>query len=161
MDIFDQQGVTNALYAVDYAWNIRHDPDLAVALWPGPRVDWLFFHVYQFTKIANKDGKGDCVKGFKKIYKDFMDRIDVVPEWGTIPWGLGEWGTFLTNKWIKESDRLECINGVRAMLEDKVNYPKLQASIYFNSLHCRLDETTASDAVQEAFVDFLGSDYLV
>ena len=46
LDIFEKMKVKNALYAVDYAWEIRDYPDLAVRLWPGPRVDWLFFHVY-------------------------------------------------------------------------------------------------------------------
>ena len=46
LDIFEKMKVTNAVYAVDYAWEIRDYPDLAVRLWPGPRVDWLFFHVY-------------------------------------------------------------------------------------------------------------------
>ena len=75
VQIFEDEGVTNAIWAVDYAWNIRDWPDLAIDLWPGPMVDWLFFHVYQFRKISSPDGKGDCVGGFEKIYKDFEDRI--------------------------------------------------------------------------------------
>ena len=90
-----------------------------------------------------------------------MDRVDQVPEWATIPWGTGEWGTYLKNKWIPEKDRHECLNGVREMFEDKENYGQLKASIYFNSLNCRLDDTTASEALQDTFVDLLGSDVFI
>ena len=47
-DVFRDQGVENAVWALDYSWDIQFDPDLAVDLWPGEIVDWLFFHVYQF-----------------------------------------------------------------------------------------------------------------
>ena len=47
------------------------------------------------------------------------------------------------------------------MFEDKENYGQLKASIYFNSLNCRIDDTTASEALQDTFVDMLGSDVFV
>ena len=137
--IFDDNQVDNVEWIMDYSFNIRDNPDLAIALWPDDEVvSWLFFNVFQFTKVADVDGKGDCPGGLDKIYRNFMDSFDSIPEWETIPWGLGAWGADGGNKWIKLDDRKHCIDGVTAAL-DSGNYPKLKASIYFNSLGSRID----------------------
>jgi len=50
-----------------------------------------------------------------------------VPAWGSIPWGLGAWGSN-EFKWdgtpIKKKDRRNCINGVRKLLESG-DYPRM------------------------------------
>jgi len=95
IDVFREEEVDNVVWIMDYSYDIRNDPDLAVRLWPGIEVTWLFFNVFQFTRLNNKgwEGKGDCPAGLSKIYNDLQDRIDEVPEWEHIPWGLGAWGS--------------------------------------------------------------------
>lgn len=41
-------GVDNVVWVMDYSFEIRTNPDLAVELWPGDDVTWLFFNVFQF-----------------------------------------------------------------------------------------------------------------
>ena len=80
----------------DEPFNIRFDDnfEIAKAMWPDDEVvSWLFFNVFQFTKVSDDQGRGDCPGGLDKIYQDLMNSFDSVPEWESIPWGLGAWGT--------------------------------------------------------------------
>ena len=91
--IFKEKGADNVIWVMDYSWNIRDTPDLAVGLWPQDvEIGWLFFNMFQFVKISNQNGKGDCLGGFDRIYRQFTEKIAEVPAWGDIPWGLGAWG---------------------------------------------------------------------
>ena len=46
IDVFREEEVDNVVWVMDYSYGIRLDPDLAVRLWPGPEVQWLFFNVF-------------------------------------------------------------------------------------------------------------------
>ena len=93
--IFEEEiEVENVVWVMDYSFNVRDHPDVAVRMWPDDnKVSWLFFNIFQRRKIGNEDGRGDCPGGLDKIYRNFMDNLDRVPEWETIPWGLGAWGS--------------------------------------------------------------------
>lgn len=52
IDIFKDEGVDNVVWVMDYSFEIRLDLDLAVELWPGPEVTWLFFNLFQFTELT-------------------------------------------------------------------------------------------------------------
>ena len=138
--IFNDVGADNVVWIMDYSYNIRFDNDLAVRLWPENNVvQWLFWNVFQFTKVTDPDGKGDCPGGLDKVYNQMMEGIANVPEWANIPWGIGAWGSNGTNKWLPDEDRAHCIDGVREKLESG-DYPNLKAAISFNSLGSRIDE---------------------
>ena len=63
--LFKEEEATNVIWVMDYSWNIRDTPDLAVELWPQDvEIGWLFFNMFQFVKIAASNGKGDCLGGF-------------------------------------------------------------------------------------------------
>ena len=57
--------------------------------------------------------------------------------WANLPWGLGAWGSVL-HKWTPFEDKVTCIDGTRQNLESGA-YPKMRASISFNSLTSRID----------------------
>ena len=79
-----------------------------------------------------------------KIYNDLQDRIDQVPEWEHIPWGLGAWGsngTVWGGDEIEQADREHCMLGVKEQLESD-EFKRLRAQIYFNSLDGKIDEET-------------------
>ena len=132
--IFKEEGVDNVVWVMDFSWNIRDHPDLAVDLWPDvDNVTWLFWNMFQFG--AESTSVGDCVGGFKNIYQNMTDRMDKVPRWKDIPWGLGAWGIIDFQK--NEQDKIDCIMGVKE-IQESGDYPKLRASIYFNSLTSRI-----------------------
>jgi hypothetical protein len=143
IEVFEQEGVDNVVWVMDYSYEIRHDLDAAVNLWPGPEVSWLFFNVFQFTNDGpGWEGTGDCPAGLSHIYHGLQDRIPQVPEWENIPWGLGAWGSN-DKVWkktvIPQEDREHCILGVQEQLESE-EFNRLRAQIYFNSLSSRIDE---------------------
>ena len=74
--IFKEEGAENAVWVMDYSWEIRDKLDLAADIWPQDvEIGWLFFNLFQFVKIAHTSGKGDCLGGFDKVYKGFEERI--------------------------------------------------------------------------------------
>lgn len=58
--------------------------------------------------------------------------------WANLPWGLGAWGS-VVHQWTPFEDKVTCIDGTRINLESG-EYPKMRASISFNSLTSRIDE---------------------
>lgn len=48
ISIFEEEQVDNVVWIMDYSFDIRNNPELAVSLWPGDKVTWLFFNVFQF-----------------------------------------------------------------------------------------------------------------
>ena len=153
--IFKEEGTDNVVWVMDYSWEIRNELELAVDIWPQDvEIGWLFFNLFQFVKIAHTSGKGDCLGGFDKVYKGFEERIAKVPAWGEIPWGLGAWG-IVTNERTPVEDQEICLRGIKENLESG-RYPRMKASIYFNSLTSRVDETQL-DHMQDTFADYLAS----
>lgn len=85
---------------------------------------------------------GDCSGGFDVIYDYFSqpDEEGNPKPWADIPWGLGAWGTPLMNWDPPFADKEECILGTRRKIESG-NYPKMKATINFNSSKSMMDET--------------------
>lgn len=110
--------------------------------------------MFQFTKRTHSSGKGDCLGGFDRIYSQFTERIAQVPAWGNIPWGLGAWG-IVENERTPVEDQIWCLSGIKDNLESG-NYPKIQASIYFNSITSRIDENQMP-YMQDEFDNYLSS----
>ena len=47
--IFQEEGATNAVYVMDFSWDIRDDLHLADLLWPrNVNIQWLFWNMFQF-----------------------------------------------------------------------------------------------------------------
>lgn len=75
--VFEDEGVDNVVWVMDYSFEIRSHPDRAVELWPDNNVvGWLFFNLFQFKGLNSKDGKGDCPGGLHEIYGQLEARID-------------------------------------------------------------------------------------
>ena len=74
--------------------------------------------------------------------------------WANLPWGLGAWGT-VKHKWTPFADKVTCVDGTRQNLESG-NYPKMRASISFNSLTSRIDETYQPEML-DTFIDLMNS----
>ena len=93
--------------------------------------------MFQFQRIR-PGTVGDCLGNFDKIYNylDSEDKKDA--PWADLPWGLGAWGSPVL-KWNPFEDKVTCIDGTRQNFESG-NYPKIKASISFNSLTSRIDE---------------------
>ena len=73
--IFKEEGVNNVVWVMDFSWNIRDHPDMAVELWPDvDNVSWLFWNMFQFSTIDTD--VGDCVGGYKNIYQAMTDRSE-------------------------------------------------------------------------------------
>ena len=135
---------------MDYSFDIRLYPDLAVELWPEVGVvQWLFYNIFQFFTLDSSDNKGDCPANFESMYAMFESKIPEVPEWEQIPWGLGAWGSNQSvwgNKPIPFDEREHCLLGIRDALESG-DYPRAKASIYFNSLESEISESISPDMI--------------
>lgn len=154
--IFNDNEVENVVWVMDYSYEIRLNPQLAVELWPENNVvSWLMFNVFQFTKIIPADTNGDCPLGFDFIYQDFMSKIEQIPEWEDMPWALGAWGTNGNNKWLPMDDRRHCLDEMRLALESG-DYPKIRAAISFNSLGSRIDDDQSPELLPN-FYDLMDS----
>jgi len=103
----------------------------------------------------SKEKAGDCPGGLKQIYANFNASFASVPEWERIPWGLGAWGANKNNKYLELDDRTHCIDGVRTILESG-DFPKLKASISFNSLGSRIDDEQSPE-LKDTFSTLLNS----
>ena len=45
--IFEEEGATNVVYGVDYAWQIQYYPELAIDLYPQDLgLKWVFFNIF-------------------------------------------------------------------------------------------------------------------
>ena len=140
----------NAVWVMDYSFDVRLYPDLAIELWPEVGVvQWLFWNIFQFFTLNSSDHKGDCPGAFESMYAMFESGIAEVPAWENIPWGLGAWGS-TPSVWgirpIPFEEREHCILGIRDALESG-DYPRAKASIYFNSLSSEISETKSSDMI--------------
>ena len=82
-------------------------------------------------------GVGDCSGGFDTIYEYFSEEGK---PWADVPWGLGAWGTPKMTWDPPLADKQECMLGTRRKIESG-EYPKMKASINFNSSKSMMDET--------------------
>ena len=80
MDYFAAEGVTNAVWAMDYSTEANHDyihPQLA-ALWPGDAnhtIDWLLWNVFTYT-----DGRGVPFKEYVGHGYRLFESLSGVPQ---------------------------------------------------------------------------------
>lgn len=135
VNIFKQQNVTNAVFVMDFAAGIHKDPDALTALYPGDGIlGWVFWNDFE-SKSGQKNDKGNCSKAAAENYA----ALEAAKIYADLPWGMGAWGsrnvTFGNPPTVlSDADRKACINGVSDMYKSGA-YPKLKASIYFNSLN--------------------------
>lgn len=154
IDFFAKRSVTNVMWIMDYSCNVRSETAaVAEDLWPGDEVQWLFFNLFQ-KKDQDQDG-GNCADMLDQLYSRFSNG-----KYDHIPWGLGAWGTMnqtYGSKDIPTEDRVQCIQQVQTAFNSgnaANKYPKLKASVYFNSLSSTLSSTDDDPALVEAFRNF-------
>ena len=152
-NIFEEEGVTNVLWVMDFSTEIQYDSMHWVPkdLWPTEsRVDWLFWNLYQQKPLTGNKAF-DCPAMFNTIYTNFETWIADVPVWNDIPWGMAEWGS-RQNEYgpaateIPEADRANCLIGMKDLFESG-DYPRFKASMNFNSLNCRIDEDMSAHMI--------------
>ena len=155
VEIFEEEGATNAVYVLDFSWDIRDNLDLIELLWPKDiDIQWLFFNMFQYQKIKEGGGVGDCLGNFDKIYNYLDSETKQDAPWADIPWGLGAWGSPWM-EWHSYDDKVICLDGMRQNFESG-NYPKIKASISFNSLESRIDEEYQPELL-DTFKGLLGA----
>ena len=155
--IFKEEGADNVVWVMDFSWDIRDNLWIADLLWPqNVEVGWLFWNMFQFQKIDNGN-VGDCMAGFDKIY-EYMN--DPEKPWYDLPWGLGAWGTPKMTWDPPFEDKETCIMGTAENFASG-NYPKMKASISFNSSLSLMQD--GDDPHQEqmvpTFEEFLSSSF--
>ena len=154
--IFAEEEVDNVSWVMDFSWNIRERLHTIDELMPRDvPIDWLFFNLFQFQSPSSGP-TGRCGEGFDQIYSYLRDEAGRREEYAEMAWGLGAWG-IINYSWIKDRDQEECLTQVQERLEDRENYPQIQASIYFNSLTSRIAPNQLSQH-EEAFERLLHSD---
>ncbi len=144
VNVFRKQNVTNAVFVMDMSCKLRSFPEIFRQLYPGDEyVDWLFFNIFQSLPQNNQKvpTNGNCTEIAAELY-NLLSNQSVISK--DMPWGLGAWGTMnatygdppmYPSKAIPIADRELCLEQISTFLEDKDNYPKIKASIYFNSLN--------------------------
>ena len=119
----------------------------------------MFFNIFQYTRRGHQNGKGDCDIGFEKIFDNLRNNPRRPAEWDEAAFGLGAWGTpyedYNQGK-ISIEDKQHCINSIK-QLQESGDYPEMKASIYFNSLMCRIDEER-NEPLLDTFNDYMRSD---
>eukprot|EP00927_Polykrikos_kofoidii_P061859 TRINITY_DN56683_c0_g1_i1.p1 TRINITY_DN56683_c0_g1~~TRINITY_DN56683_c0_g1_i1.p1 ORF type:complete len:343 (+),score=56.78 TRINITY_DN56683_c0_g1_i1:136-1164(+) len=128
--VFNEVGVDNVVWAMDFSAEIAANFFVVEKLWPGDFVQWLFFNV--FTKKPRGQHGGNALEILDRIYRKFEE----VGCYNHLPWGLGAWGvkkeTFF-KKPIEAEDRQAGLNDVFNIF-DQGTHPRLKAAIYFNSM---------------------------
>ena len=143
--VFQQEGVTNAVFVLDLSNNIKDHFSVLDQLYAGDEaVDWIFFNIFQSSPIRTTSDKGNCSEMAPEIYTQ-LEKSD---KYGSKPWGVGAWGSMnatfgdpghgYPSKLLPIADRKACISGMAELFEDRAKYGNLKAAIYFNSLHSLL-----------------------
>ena len=147
--VFTQENVTNAVFVLDLSCGLRDWAFVLELLYPGDSyVDWAFVNLFQskpqkaVAKLP-KHTEGNCTAMLDELYA-ILANGRVIRN-ASIPFGLGAWGTMnatfgdpkdgYPSQPIPTADRALCIKQVAAALEDRAQYPRLAASIYFDSLN--------------------------
>eukprot|EP00936_MAST-01D_sp_MAST-1D-sp1_P002196 g2196.t1 len=148
--IFAARNVTNAVFALDLSMSISTNGFVLPLLWPGDdAVDWVFWNIFSSQPtIGHPDEqhqmKGNCSLVARSIYEQLEANATAGLSYTSKPWGIGAWGAMNATfgdppKWpskaIPAADRAECLAGMQRMFEDRVRYPRLRSSTYFNSLN--------------------------
>lgn len=123
--IFQQQGVTNVIWTLDYSQYQPRDCQVPL-LWPGSKyVDWVVYDTYDH---GNGNTYASTAGRFYGVLQNF-GKTD--PGSGILskPWGFGEFGTCLdTDVANSRQYYLDAANAVK-----KNTYPKLDMYIVFAS----------------------------
>lgn len=166
---FEEYGVTNAIWIIDYSHKAAWDPAFRAvvpALIP-PKIDWIFWNMFQyhseksyqrFTTNVRNEGKATSPVKSTDTLEGFYNLLDSVPQAEGKPWGLGAWGTTYKqqdpayNKWgtkgslIPKEDREAFINDAKTWLSEHTD--KVKASVYFDSLDSIIGDGNADGVVQ-------------
>jgi len=152
---FEVWGVTNAVFVFDVSHMAEFKPEIAALLAPLFDNDgvttstWVFFNMFQMT--SKEKYEKNALKGTKQAHWDSKHMLDWFYKFFTeteaskfsksVALGIGAWGTNVNDNapepWTKpipQADREGYITAVKEALESG-NYPKIKASIYFDSLY--------------------------
>ena len=152
--VFESENVTNAVFLLDLSCNVRNWEYVLPELYPGDDyVDWAFFNLFQSAPQAKVGKDGNCSQMAEELYA-VLDNGVIGSTSKDIPWGVGAWGTMnqtfgdpahgYPSKAIPAADRQLCLEQMMAVFEDRASYPKLKASIYFDSLNSMISPYTNS-----------------
>ena len=101
--IFEEEGVDNVSWVMDFSWNVRDRLDSIDKLMPRDvPIDWLFFNIFQFQS-PRSGATGRCGEGFDQIYSYLRDEAERRDEYAEMAWGLGAWG-IIDYSWIRDRD---------------------------------------------------------
>jgi len=149
--VFKDMGVSNAIFIVDFSQKCLIDSsycDVIPEIFPSDgSVGWLFFNIFQTAdkkmyenqvKHNNAHANWDSVAQLDEFYNLFTSHQSEMGI-GSIPWGLGAWGTLCQNKAtppapLNPEDRKTFISNLGAAFASG-KYPKMKAEIYFDSLY--------------------------
>ena len=158
---FESFGVTNAVYIQDYSYMPMFKPDIAPSLndlFPDDgSVEWIFFNSFQQTsfqkyektlaKVGAPAQSNPDSKAMIDWFYNFFEN-DAKPIMKNATLGIGAWGTNYEDSAPKEyrkpiptADRERYIKGVQEVLESG-SYPRIKASIYFDSLYSTITPCT-------------------
>ena len=151
--VFDAEGCDNVIYVMDLSNKCASDPEKTGSLIPRlfPKdgsVQYLFWNLFQMSDEENyqmRISKGqkmihwDSKANFDWFYDYFSDESNPNYDlWKDIPWGIGAWGSnqmiWKKTRDLKPEERRLYINNVTEAIENHEKYPKIKASIWFNSL---------------------------
>ena len=114
--------------------------------------------MFQYTRRGHPNGKGDCDLGFEKIFDNLRHNPNRPAEWDNVAFGLGAWGSpheeYNQGK-IPVEDKQYCIDSIKR-LQESGDYPEMKASIFFNSLMCRIDDNNNAELLDN-FNDYMRS----
>jgi len=116
-NIFKDEGVTNAIWTVDYSPHAyKNDGQGFVKTYPGDEyVDWIFFNTFQSKKTDK------CDEMVLSQYHALMDNSNEEHNFMSKPWGLGAFGakyTYKSDDGLKimpACHRRKCLNGVKKL----------------------------------------------
>ena len=186
---FKANGVTNAVWAMDYSTESRTEAywPLVASLWPGDEyVDWLFFNIFTYSSTRGwsfddmLSAEYNAYESMSGVEQEWMGEKYTV-DYTTKPWGIGAWGAggVLVFRMIDEPDRINFIKGAEeALNSDK--YPRLHLQVYFDStdgntgMTCEIGNATwgrmgkgsdtdftvtSNEPMFDAYKHFISSDY--
>jgi len=179
--LFDEAGVDNAVWVMDYSADFSTVPThetadgdtakgVLAALWPGDHlVDWLTWNIFQFTSkgrtfeemltVSYEQMEEMC--GEEIAYKDEIFTVN----WCDKPWGIGAWGAS-TSSWATFTPEenavfLENAAGVfNDMTKMNQEFPRLKAAVYFDAGDVNIDSTSAiagraDSLITEAYLQYV------
>lgn len=138
---FDAAGVNNVVWAVNYMsakkWVCLRDD-----LWPGNNlVDWVIFNQYPL------DGE-TFLSAMSEMYDWLIDNSDTTHNYGSKPFGIGEWGSWQT----KQADVYKLYDDGRQVIANG-DLPNLKLYTIFDAIGTDDSRVGYNDASQPDSVE--------